>query len=93
MKRAVIRPMKAKPDKKALKCIFCQDVDMPDDFMPELDDQICEDCQELREQQAARGELQCMRCREDMDDDFNPEVDDPICAYCHCAEKQIMEED
>ena len=66
---------------------------MPDDFEPALDDQICESCQELREQQAARGELQCKRCRGDMDDDFNPEVDDPVCAGCHWAEKQIMEED
>ncbi|MGA8540397.1 MAG: hypothetical protein WB566_12915 [Terriglobales bacterium] len=92
MKHAVIRQAKSKPDKEALKCILCQDVDMPDDFMPELDDQICEDCQELREQQATRGELQCSNCREDMPDDFNPEVDDPVCDDCHWALIRMDEE-
>jgi hypothetical protein len=88
MKRAA----KSKPDNKPPKCIFCQEVEMPDDFDPAFDDQICEDCQEEREQQAARGELQCKICKEDMPDDFNPEVDDPVCDDCHCAMIRMYEE-
>jgi hypothetical protein len=92
MKHAGVRPRKPKSDKKALKCILCQEVDMPDDFVPELDDQICEDCQQLREQQAARGKLKCKICREDMPNDFNPEVDDPVCDDCHWALNRMDED-
>jgi len=91
MKHAVVRPAKSRPDKKPFKCTFCQKVDMPGDFEPDLDDQICADCQELREQQAARGELQCKNCKEDMPDDFNPEVDDPVCDDCHWAMNKMYE--
>jgi hypothetical protein len=92
MKRTVGRPVKSKSGKKTLQCIFCQEVEMPDDFEPEVDDQICEACQELREQQAARGELKCKNCREDMPDDFNPEVDDPVCDDCHWALNRMDED-
>ncbi len=79
-----------KPTKKALPCKFCGK-DMPKEFEPALDDQICEDCQEEREQQAARGELKCKNCHEDMPDDFNTEVDDPVCDDCHWAMNKMYE--